>query len=268
MTPFKTHVIFSVILPAYINFTFSLLQSSTFPGEDAILPATAWAHIVPLLRGLIQADLELCGSSTRSQSLILLKLTTYLPLKTVHEEQDFYICSQPSCLTLPRFLFWITPAVSITDGQLFPTLLLPIWSGTLHSFALSRKENCIALKNTCAACLNKHTLKIPWYKLFLWHTSVAMVGSSPKSPIIAPDWKSVMGYGFYYIIHYIFISSWESLTLCTTVVILYLKQVARDTLEVKSSIDVTLQWGVNSALEESWPENRWNGNSSHPWFNL
>lgn len=91
-----------------------------------------------------------------------------IPLKTVHEKGLVHLLSP----FLPHFaLFLILSCTgSFHHRWLCPILLLPIWSGILHSFALSPKDNCIALKNIYAACFNKHTPKIPWFKLFLWHT--------------------------------------------------------------------------------------------------
>lgn len=82
-------------------------------------------------------------------------------------KKDLHIYSHPSCLTLPYFLFWLAQAVSITDGSFLPCF----FPYGLQSFtALYPKDNCIALKNIYAACFNKHTPKIPRYKLLFWHT--------------------------------------------------------------------------------------------------
>lgn len=91
-----------------------------------------------------------------------------IPLKTVHEKELVQLLSP----FLPHYALFLTLSYTRCSHHrwLFPTLLLPIWSGILHSFAFSPKDNCIALKNIYAACLNKLTPKIPWYKLLLWNT--------------------------------------------------------------------------------------------------
>lgn len=90
-----------------------------------------------------------------------------IPLKTVHEKGLVHL---PSPILPHSALSLILCYTGCFHHRwLFPTLPLPIWSGILHSFALSPKDNCIALKNIYAACFNKYTPKIPCYKLFLWH---------------------------------------------------------------------------------------------------
>lgn len=83
-------------------------------------------------------------------------------------KKDLYIYSHPSCLTLPYFLFWVTQAVSSQMALSYPASSHMVWNPS--QLCISPKDNCIALKNVYAACFNKHTPKIPWSKLFLWHT--------------------------------------------------------------------------------------------------
>lgn len=116
-----------------------------------------------------------------------------IPLKIVHEK-DLYIYSHPSCLTLPYFLFWVTQAVSITDGS-FLLCFFPYGLESFTALHFPLKTIALHLKTFMLLALtNQRFLDISCSSGILL---VAMVGSSPKRPIIAPIWKSVTWYGFY-----------------------------------------------------------------------
>lgn len=156
------------------------------------MPAMGWAHSAPSLRSWIQADLQLWGSSSSSQSCTLLMSK---PLKTVHEKGLVHLLSP----FLPYFaLFLILSYTGCFHHRwLFPTLLLPIWSGILHSFAFPLKTIALHLKTFMLLALTNIHQRFLDLSCSSGILSVAMVGSSPRRPIKAPVWKSVTWDGFY-----------------------------------------------------------------------
>lgn len=158
---------FSIFCDSFCVHQFYLLPIAKLPTAWSGHPAAS--HSLSTLCSCPE-ELNPSRSATLSSSSSFQTCSLFLniPLKTVHEKGLIHLLLP----FLPHFaLFLILSCTGCFHHRwLFPTLLLPIWSGILHSFALSPKDNCIALKNIYAACFNKHTPKIPWYKLFLLNT--------------------------------------------------------------------------------------------------
>lgn len=177
---------FSIFCDSICVHQFHLLPTAKFPtaGQDA-------SHGLSTLCSFPE---ELNPSRAAVLSPVLC-LCLNIPLKTVHEKGLLHL----PLPFLPYFALFLVLSYTgcFHHRWLFPTLLLPIWSGILQSFVFPLKTIALHLKTFMLLALTNIHQRFLDISCSSGIFSVAMVGSSPKKPIKAPVWKSVTWYGFY-----------------------------------------------------------------------